>query len=69
MGSFYTVQGLSGMTGQTTWVPFSVSYLDSPATTSATTYKLQFKTQSAGGCSVDVGNTAPSVVILQEVLV
>jgi len=69
MGSFYTVQGLSGMTGQTNWVPFSVSYLDSPATTSATAYKLQFKTQSAGGCTVDVGNTAPSVVILQEVLV
>jgi len=69
MGLFYTVQGLSGMTGQTTFSALNISFLDSPATTSATTYKLQFKTQSAGGCTVDVGNTAPSVVILQEVLV
>jgi len=68
-GSYYTVSGLSGMTNQTTYVPISFSYVDSPATTSATTYKLQFKTYSGGGCSVNVGQTAPSIVRLQEVLV
>jgi hypothetical protein len=68
-GLFYTVQGVSSMTGAVMFAPFSFSYVDSPATTSATTYKLQFKTQSGGGCSVAAGYSSPSVVRLQEILV
>ena len=48
---------------------FSLSYVDSPATTSATTYKLQLKRSTgATASSINPGNSACSV-ILQEVLV
>lgn len=44
---------------------FTLTYLDSPATTSATTYKLQIK--KANGTSAQTNSSA--TVILQEVLV
>ena len=48
-------------------MPMSLSYLDSPATTSATTYKLQLRrTSSAGSVSVN-GFSGQSSIILQEV--
>ena len=68
-GALHTFQGLGGMTGEVRWVPFSISYLDSPATTSATTYKLQFKIYSGGSVTVNVGSPGTSLVILQEVIV
>ena len=45
----------------------TIMYLDDPATTSATTYKLQIK--KANGTSATAGYNGTSLVILQEVLV
>ena len=45
----------------------TIMYLDNPATTSATTYKLQIK--KANGTSATAGYNGTSLVILQEVLV
>jgi len=68
-GMEYTVQGVSSMTGAVMFMPISMSFLDSPATTSSTTYKLQFKTTSGGGNTSYIGGISPSIVILQEALV
>lgn len=46
----------------------SFSYLDSPATTSATTYKMQIQ-KYFGGSSYYVNNGSTGIVTLQEVLV
>jgi hypothetical protein len=43
---------------------FSLSYLDSPATTSSTTYKLQFRTYSG---TAKVQDGSPSSIILMEI--
>ena len=45
----------------------TVEYLDSPATTSATTYKLQFK--RLNGTDATINNAGTATVILKEVLV
>jgi hypothetical protein len=46
----------------------STAYLDSPATTSATTYKTQFKSELAGGASVRVqANSGVSTITLLEI--
>ena len=45
----------------------TVEYLDSPATTSATTYKLQLK--KINGSSATINNAGTATVILREVLV
>jgi hypothetical protein len=46
----------------------STAYLDSPATTSATTYKTQFKSELAGGASVRVqANSSVSTITLLEI--
>jgi hypothetical protein len=46
----------------------TISYIDSPATTSATTYKLQFKTNNSGE-TARINTPNPASLILQEVLV
>jgi hypothetical protein len=59
-GSF-TYNQLSSLT--------SMSYLDSPATTSLTTYKTQFRifdATSSGRCILQVSST-PSVITLLEI--
>ena len=44
----------------------SCMFLDSPATTSATTYKTQFKNQvAANGVYVQVGNSVSNIVLLE----
>lgn len=61
----------TGGSAFTIWYPFSISFLDSPATTSATTYKLQFKKGFSDPVQVGIASsltTDTSVVILQEVL-
>lgn len=61
----------SGGSAFTIWYPFSISFVDSPATTSATTYKLQFKKAYSDPVQVGIGSsltTNTSVVILQEIL-
>jgi hypothetical protein len=46
----------------------STAYLDTPATTSATTYKTQFKSELAGGASVRVqSNSGVSTITLMEI--
>jgi hypothetical protein len=48
----------------------SYTYLDSPATTSATTYKTQFAQGEAGNAAVEVqwyGASAPSTITLMEI--
>jgi len=50
---------------------YTIQRLDSPSTTSATTYKVQFKTNvTANSASMDVNrNNAPSCITLMEVAV
>ena len=43
------------------------TYLDSPATTSSTTYKLQFRLQNSGQFSVNSQGTQTGTVILMEI--
>jgi len=45
----------------------STAYLDSPATTSAVTYKTQFKLNSASGTAVVQSDTATSTITLMEI--
>jgi hypothetical protein len=45
----------------------SGSYLDSPNTTSATTYKVQFKVQVSGQTSFVQANSGTSSIVLMEV--
>jgi len=46
----------------------SVSYVDSPATTSATTYKVQFKNGSGSGGSVTINDgSVSSTLVLMEI--
>lgn len=43
------------------------TYLDSPATTSSTTYKLQFRLQNSGTFTVNSQGTQTGTVILMEI--
>ena len=43
----------------------SMSYLDSPATTSATTYKTQFKNLGSGSTTVQTGSTTAVLLLLE----
>jgi len=45
----------------------SYSYLDSPATTSATTYKTQFKNSLAASQILVQNNSTPSIITLMEI--
>jgi hypothetical protein len=59
----YTASAASNSVGAA-----STAYLDSPATTSATTYKTQFKSEQAGGASVRVqANSGVSTITLLEI--
>jgi hypothetical protein len=49
------------------WTPASFVYLDSPATTSSTTYTVQVAAYTAGGSAVNQGGNGISVIILQEI--
>jgi hypothetical protein len=44
---------------------FNYTYLDSPATTSSTTYKTQFQNNSVGTFRVQVGSTISSITLLE----
>jgi hypothetical protein len=60
----------NGGTAQANLTSVSASFLDSPATTSATTYKTQFNNDTpAGTCNVQFGNvTFPaSTITLMEI--
>jgi succinylarginine dihydrolase len=47
-------------------IPITFTYLDSPATTSATTYALWFSADGLGPAGVSLGNTV-STINLQEI--
>lgn len=46
---------------------FCLNYLDSPATTSATTYKVQYKRSQAGGTATFQRSSTPSSITLLEI--
>ena len=48
-------------------VNHSITFLDSPATTSATTYKLQAKIRTSGSIRFQFLSTAPSTITLLEI--
>jgi hypothetical protein len=55
----------SGSGGISVNMPLSITYLDSPATTSATTYKLQWKTASGNNASFDGDGGASTITLLE----
>jgi hypothetical protein len=48
------------------WTPASISYLDSPSTTSSTTYTLYFNT-SSGGTAYALWGACTSMITLMEI--
>lgn len=53
--------------GNTLWVPSTQVYVDSPATTSATTYTIYARTNSGGAWGLAVGASGTSTMIALEV--
>jgi hypothetical protein len=47
------------------YYPMTLTYLDSPATTSSTTYTLYFRTDGAGTVYVSNGNTLSSITLME----
>jgi hypothetical protein len=64
---YFAAQGHSSSGGYY-YVPVSFSYLDSPASTSSTTYKLQMQKVSSSAFGIQ-NSSSSSVVTLSEVLV
>lgn len=61
-----TADGLAHYFGSTRIiVPIAMSYLDSPATTSATTYTTYFRSMSGGNISFNNGNGPASITVLE----
>jgi hypothetical protein len=63
-----TFAGILGYTGTASFNYFSASYtyLDSPATTSATTYKTQFaNSANAASVTVQQGNTTSTITLME----
>ena len=68
--SLFTVENYAAANNATTYnyvAGTSVNYLDSPATTSATTYKTQFNSQSNTAITYVQGNTSTSTITLMEI--
>jgi hypothetical protein len=58
---------VSSSTGGTVIAPFAFDYYDSPATTSATTYKLQFRNQVPSGTVYVQISSNPSNITVSEI--
>ena len=67
-GEVIQIRDVSGSSQEVT-LPVSLNKIDSPSTTSATTYKIQIKATEAGGSVQLIGqnNTRPGHMILMEV--
>ncbi len=65
IGNLYMGQG-SG-TETTMAGPFSITYVDSPATTSSTTYKTQIRNAGASQSIAAQFNNSPSTITLMEI--
>jgi len=48
-------------------IPITITYLDSPATTSSTSYALWFSADGLGPASVSIGNTVSSIILMEVV--
>jgi hypothetical protein len=58
--------GITDLGGVGGSVPWNCNYLDSPATTSATTYKTQFRNINTTGVAyVNVDNSTPQITLLE----
>jgi hypothetical protein len=63
---FAYAQGYTGIDSIVQSGTISASYLDSPATTSATTYKTQFGNAPGGGtCSTQVNNDVSTITLME----
>jgi hypothetical protein len=67
-GSFYWIQTSGSYVGEITNTPVGISYVDSPATTSATTYKIQFN-KSAAAQNVYANPAGIATITAMEILV
>jgi hypothetical protein len=67
-GSFFWIQTSGSYVGEITNTPVGISYVDSPATTSATTYKIQFN-KSASAQNVYAVPSGVSTITALEILV
>ena len=65
--NFYIDGGVSATLSFNILNLWSVNYLDSPATTSATTYKVQFKAISGRTMGINSSSSAASVITLMEI--
>jgi hypothetical protein len=61
--------GGTGSTVEINWGTIAATYLDSPATTSATTYKTQFNSTAGSSQTTVQHNTPTSTIVLMEVSV
>jgi hypothetical protein len=67
-GSWYWTQTGGSSVYEITGTPVNISYVDSPATTSATTYKIQFK-RNLDALNVYANNGGVSTITALEILV
>ena len=51
--------------GTLCWVPLSINYLDSPATTSSTTYTLYLSTDSGGTAYATYGKATSTITLME----
>ena len=65
-GAAYRDINISGITNIDTGAPVAFSYIDSPSTTSATTYKTTGRSQNGGNVKFQ-GHSGYSVITLQEI--
>jgi hypothetical protein len=64
---FEKLLGYQGVSGTSLFLSTSTNYLDNPATTSATTYKTQFKSIVSGQSVTVQGDSATSTITLMEI--
>ncbi|MFY8212619.1 MAG: hypothetical protein ACOVLB_08150 [Candidatus Nanopelagicus sp.] len=57
--------GLHYVSGTTITTQLSYSFLDSPATTSATTYALYFNAQAGGTVSINIDNAVATIILME----
>ena len=67
LNSFGLETGASGRGIEGLWAFASVAYLDSPATTSSTTYKTQFNVDNGSDTIAAQESSKPSSIILMEI--
>jgi hypothetical protein len=56
-----------GVDGNNMYIPTQIIYLDSPATTSSTTYKIQVKSENSNFTTAIVPNDIPSITLMEVV--